>query len=277
MTARQPLRARDILAWVAETDRDAFTLNEIVERFGVPREIARGAVARMMAANQIHAIRRGRYLPLPLEHWHRPDAPLVTDRRLVAKELVAPDPYFLAYYTAMELHSMTQHPLTTVFVATTTQRRSVDVGSVHYRFVTLSQRRFAFGHGPMQIRRGKTVEVADLERTFLDATDRPDLCGGIEEVVRGLARRHEDLERERLLRYVVELDVTAVTKRLGFLLEIVGHGDVRLMRELEQRATRSGRRQLLVTAGGAEILERSRRWGLDINADADQLIRAAST
>jgi predicted transcriptional regulator of viral defense system len=123
---------------------------------------------------------------------------------------------------------------------------------------------------------GKTAEVADLERTFLDAVDRQDLCGGIEEVVRGFARRHDDLDRERLLRYVVEFDAPVVTKRLGFLLEIVGHGDTRLLRELERLAVRMKRYTLLAPGGGA-VVERSKRWELEINADPERLMDAVTT
>ena len=276
MAVHPPLRARDILGWIAEEDRDAFTLDDVVQRFDVPRQTARGAVARMMAANQIHPIRRGRYIPLPPNHWHRPDTPFVADWRVVARELVAPDPYFLAYYTAMELHHMIQHPLRTVFVATTAQRADVEKKEVAFRFVRIPPRRFEFGHGPTQIPPGKTVELADLERTFVDAVDRPDLCGGIEEVVRGFARRHLDLDRERLLRYALEFDAPVVVKRLGFLLEIVGHGDPRLSRELERLARRL-KWYAPLAPGDDPVVERNKRWELDINVDPERLMDAATT
>jgi predicted transcriptional regulator of viral defense system len=103
-----------------------------------------------------------------------------------------------------------------------------------------------------------------------------DLCGGIEEVVRGFARRHDDLDRERLPLFVVEFDAPVVTKRLGFLLEIVGHGDARLMRELERLATRLKHYTLLVPSGGA-VIERNKRWELEINADPERLMDAVTT
>jgi predicted transcriptional regulator of viral defense system len=201
---------------------------------------------------------------------------VVANWHLVAKHLAGPNPYFLAYYTAMDLHRMIQHPLATVIVATTERIADVDVGPVTIEFARLPRAKFRFGHEPRQVERGKTVQVADLERTFLDAVDRMDLCGGIEEVVRGFARRHDDLDRERLLRYVVELDQPVATKRLGFLLEIVGHGDPRLMRELEAHAPRLKTYTRLVP-GRDEVLERNKRWELDVNADPDQLIEAART
>jgi predicted transcriptional regulator of viral defense system len=273
---RPPLLIQDVLAWVADQDLDVFTLDDLVDQFHVPREIARQVGWRMAANNQAHRVKPGVYLPLGANYWKRPGTPLVANWHLVAKHLAAPSPYFLAYYTAMELNRMIQHPLATVIVATPERKGDVDVGPVAIRFVRLPQAQFRFGHQPMQLQPGKAVEVADLERTFLDAVDRTDLCGGIEEVVRGFARRHDELNRERLLRYVVELNKPVTTKRLGFLLEIVGHGDPRLIRDLEARATRLKTYTLLVP-GQDEVRERNKRWELDVNADPDRLIEAATT
>lgn len=273
---KHQLRIRDVLAWVAEEDLEAFTLDDLVERFGATRNAAHALGYRLVAGNYARRLKQGLYLPLPANHWKRPETPLVANWYLVAKHLAAPDPYFLAYYTAMDLHRMIQHPLTTVFVATTGRKTDVQVGPTSFRFVRLVEDKFALGHEPLQVERGKTVEAADLERTFLDAVDRPDLCGGIEEVTRGFARRHGDLERERLLRYVAELDQPVVTKRLGFLLEIVGHGDPRLLRELERRAGRLKTYAPLVPGGG-DIVERSKRWELDINVDPERLMDAVIT
>lgn len=275
-TPRPPLRITDVLAWVADEDLDAFTLDDVVERFGAPRKATHELGARLVKGNYAHRLKNGIYVPLPANHWKRPGTPVVVNWHLIAKHVAAPDPYFLAYYTAMELHRMIQHPLRTVFVATTGQKADVDADQVAFRFIRMAAARFAFGHEPMQVAQGKAAEVADLERTFLDAVDRLDLCGGIEEVVRGFARRHNDLDRERLLRYIVEFDAPVVTKRLGFLLEIVGHGDVRLLRELERLAPRLKHYTVLVLGGGA-VVERNKRWELEINADPERLMDAVTT
>jgi predicted transcriptional regulator of viral defense system len=276
MNTRRPAGIRDVLAWVADEDLDAFTLDELMDHFGMPRETAHQRTARLVRGNYVYRLKNGVFVPLPANHWNRPDTPVVANWHVIARHLAAPDPYFLAYYTAMEIHRMIQHPLRTVFVATTGQKGDVDKKEVVFRFVRLTPERFAFGHGPVQVPPGKRVEVADLERTFIDAVDRPDLCGGIEEVTRGFARRHDDLDRERLLRYVVEFDAPVATKRLGFLLEIVGHGDPRLLRELERLTPRLKWYAPLVPGEGAAV-ERNKRWELEINVDPERLMDAVTT
>jgi len=276
MGTRRPAGNLDILAWVADEDLDAFTLEDLTDRFGMPRATAYRRAARLVKANYVYRLKNGVYVPLPANHWHRPETPVVANWHVIARHLAAPDPYFLAYYTAMELHHMIQHPLRTVFIATTAQRADVEKKEVAFRFVRIPPRRFEFGHGPTQIPPGKTVELADLERTFVDAVDRPDLCGGIEEVVRGFARRHLDLDRERLLRYALEFDAPVVVKRLGFLLEIVGHGDPRLSRDLERFARRL-KWYAPLAPGDDPVVERNKRWELDINVDPERLMDAATT
>lgn len=276
MKRRQPVRTRDILAWIADKDLEAFTLEELMEQFGLERATAYARTNRLAKDNYVYRLKNGVYVPLAANHWQRRDIPVVANWHVIARHLAAPAPYFLAYYTAMELHRMIQHPLRTVFIATTEQKSDIDKDEVTFRFVRIPQRRFPFGHAPMTVPPGKHIEVADLERTFLDGVDRLDICGGIEEVVRGFARRHADLERERLLRYAIEFDAPVALKRLGFLLEIVGHGDARLLRELERLTPRLKWYAPLVP-GVSPMLERNKRWQLDINVDPERLMDAAAT
>lgn len=267
-------RAQDVLSWLADQGLEAFTVDDLVEGLGLARDTARDVARRMARANQILRLRKGLYLVLEANYWNRPGTPLVTNWHAVAAYLAAPGPYYLAYYTAMELHRMLQHPLLTVTVATTEQKPAVKIAPVRFRFVKLTLRKF-FGYEQRQLERGKAVNVADLERTFVDCADRLELCGGLEEVVRGFARRHDDLNPERLLRYMLQLDQPVTTKRLGFLLETVGHGDSKLMWELEEMAGRLRNYTPLVPGRPTAGADRSRRWELVINADRDRLLETA--
>src|SRR5207245_6196963 len=138
-----------------------------------------------------------------------------------AAQAVRDEPYYLAYYTAMELHWMLQHPVRTVFVAVTTHHREITFGPAHIRYVKLVPEKL-FGEENRRVD-GQVAKVAQLERAFLDCVDRPELCGGIEEVFRGFTRRQADLDPDRLLRFVYRLDKPVLTKRLGFLLEAAGY------------------------------------------------------
>lgn len=113
---------------------------------------------------------------------------------------------------------------------------------------------------------------------FIDCVDRPDLCGGIEEVVRGFLRRSRDLDPDRLLRDAHRSDRPVVMKRLGYLLELVGHPDRELIGELERAAGRLGRSVPLdETKPVREGDARDTRWELVLDVDPQGLLRGART
>jgi predicted transcriptional regulator of viral defense system len=241
---------------------------------GVTRRKAYDLAQRMTRANVARRLKKGLYALLPPTDWVDPNGYAV-NRYWTAANLMRDRPYFIAYYTAMDLHQMTQHPIRTVFVATTRQQKELTVGPVRFRFVTLTDARF-FGAETKKLE-GNPVEVANLERTFLDCVDRMGLCGGLEEVVRGFDRRNRDLDREKLLRYALQFDSPVIAKRLGLLLELVGHGDVRLIRELERLTPRLGHYAPL-----DPVVRAKRRSGIDagnwdVNADVEKLLQAMKT
>lgn len=206
-----------------------------------------------------------------------PGQSYVANRYGAAAALAGPDPYYLAFYTAMELHGLITHPLVTVFVAMTVQRPSVVVPPVRFRFVKLTPRRF-FGFEAHSVNRQAAVERSTLERTYMDCVDRFELCGGAEEVAAAFKRGADSLDEERLLRYVERLSEPSLTKRLGFMLETTGVGSNRLLRHLESVAGRLGRYIPLVPrAVIPDGSTRDRRWELIVNVPRETLRTAGDT
>jgi predicted transcriptional regulator of viral defense system len=260
---------------LADAGQEFFTVGDLRAVLGLTPPQARHLAFRLAKANLARRIKRGTYALLPPADWDDTEA-LGINWYLAAAAAAEPAPYFLAYYTAMEINQMIQHPLRTVFIAVLKQRPEKELGAVRFRFVTLEQRRF-FGFEERQVERGKAVKVADLERAFLDCVDRPELCGGLHEVFRGFARRHDELNRDRLLRYLIQLNRPALAKRVGFLLEAVGHPDPILLWELERIAGRIRHYLPLDPMMNTERAERNRRWELLINTDLDQMMRTTLT
>ena len=67
------------------------------------------------------------------------------------------------------------------------------------------------------------------------------------------------------------------TKRLGQLLELVGHGDRELLWDLENEAGRLRRYMPLDKTRPTEGARRDRRWELLVNADPRALLRGIRT
>ena len=263
------------LARLARQGKQFFTIQDLTEVLDVERAKAQQVAFRLAEEGFATRLKRGTYALTPAEAWGEPEA-LPTNWFEAAAALVAPSPYYLAYYTGMRLHRMTQHPLRTLFIAVTRPQRDVIVGPIHFQFVILAGHRF-FGYEDHVLEPGRTVKVADLERTFIDCVDRPDLCGGLEEVLRGFKRRQADLDPDRLLNYLKRLNEIALTKRVGFLLELAGYGEPRVLWELERIAGRAKRYVPLDTNRKDRTGPRNKRWELVINADIDQLLEVGKT
>jgi predicted transcriptional regulator of viral defense system len=269
------VRMRDAVPVLASKGLNFFTIDTLVETLGLDRPAAHQLAMRMVRANLARRIKRGLYALLPPEDWGDTEG-FAMPWYVTAANLAQPNQYYLAYYTAMEIHQMLQHPLRTVFIAVTTRRRGAKVGPVTFRFVTLDKRRF-FGAEDLPVEPWQPIRVATLERTFLDCVDRIDLCGGLEEVFRGFARRHGDLNPDRLLRFTYRLDKPVVTKRLGYLLEQVGHGDRELLDELRRAGGQLRHYVPLDPKGPDEGPNRDKRWEILVNADLKALRLGAQT
>lgn len=266
--------AVDAVTRLTDKGLNLFGIEDLERELQLSADKARGLAHRLHRTNKAFRIKRGLYALVPIEDWDRPGA-LPVNWYLAAAAAANPTPYFLTYYTGMEIHKMTQNPLRTVFIAVPRQRREIEVGHLRFRFVTVKPHHF-FGFEDLKVQETRAVKVADLERTFIDCVDRFDQCGGIEEVFRGFARRHQDLDPDRLIRYLNRIGQPTLTKRLGFLLEAVGHGDRELLWDMQRAAGRLKHYLPLDTRNPPEG-RRNREWELVINADINRLIKSTST
>lgn len=207
----------------------------------------------------------GRYLIVPLEAGLE-DIPMA-DRYVIAREVMGSVPYYVSHYSAMELHQMTTQPVNTVFVTVRRQRRSRMIAGVEYRFVYGGSRSF-WGWEEMWATPHEQVQVSDLEKTLLDGVARPDLCGGIGEVGRGLWLRRDYLAEDRLLEYAKRLNHRAGSRRLGFLLQTYDLGKPETVRTL-QAFGRGGYDPLDPTL--PDEGPHDAQWRLRINLDPEEL------
>jgi predicted transcriptional regulator of viral defense system len=173
-------------------------------------------LGRMVRKGWLVRLKRDKYLIVPLEGVL--EGIPMTDRNVIAREIMGSTPYYLSHYTAMELREMTTQPVNAVFVTVRKQRNDRSIAGTEYRFVYAGEHSF-WGWEETWATPYEKVRVSDLEKTILDAAARPDLCGGIAELGRGLWLRRDDLDEGRLVEYARRLDHMAAARRVGFLLK----------------------------------------------------------
>ena len=191
----------------------------------------------------------------------------MADRYVIVREVLGTLPHYISFYSAMALQQMTTQPVNRVDITVPKQRTRRIIAGTEYRFIYANQRAF-WGWEPHWVNDQEQVNVSDLEKTILDCAARPQLCGGIAELAKGIWLRRHDLNERRLIAYVARLVHKAAGKRIGFLLETYSLGKSDTISALQsfvnERYTRLD--PILPDEGNYQV-----RWRLRVNLDPDEL------
>lgn len=132
------------------------------------------------------------------------------------------DDAVLAYHTALEIHGRAYSVYRRFTYLSRRPSQPVRFRGFEFRCVVApkvlrDRDQESFGVTEIE-RQGLPVRVTDLERTFVDALDRPDLCGGREEVWRSL-ESIEYLKLDEVVKYVRLPGKPTTAARVGFFLQ----------------------------------------------------------
>lgn len=172
-------------------------------------------LGRLVKKGWLKRLSRGTYLVVPLAAG--PDRQWTESAFVIASHLVAPAA--IAYWSALHYWNMTEQLPHTVFVQTTNRKLPMNIMGMRFQFVTVLESRF-FG----VINRsqdGKLFQITNREKTLLDAAARPDLSGGVTQLIQALQESYREIDWLRLEDYLDAWGGGVVVKRLGYLLEIL--------------------------------------------------------
>ncbi len=208
-------KAASLLTTLAGQDKRLFDTQQAHEILGDSRSATHKLLHDLVQKGWLKSLSKGKYLIVPLGAG--PERQYTVHEFLVAHHL-APEGY-IAYWTALHHHGLTEQIPRTVWVATPKRRKTKNVSGVTYEFVTLRPYKI-FGQESVWIE-GETVPVADREKSLVDGLDHPEYCGGIAEVAKTLhaAWLEEEVRLKRLTDYAHRMRNRAIFKRLGYLVE----------------------------------------------------------
>lgn len=175
-------------------------------------------LSRWAAQGWLQRVKRGIYVPVPLESERADAAP--EDAWVIAEAAFAP--CYICGWSAAEHWGLTEQVFRTVLVSTTRRPRDREpkLGGIGFRLRTVNEKTF---FGLKTVWRGRArVKVSDPSRTIVDLMSDPSLGGGLRSSVDMLqsylaSKEHRDIGQ--LMAHTEALGVGAVFKRLGFLLE----------------------------------------------------------
>jgi predicted transcriptional regulator of viral defense system len=187
-----------------------FTLDEAVGATGDARKAVLKGVEYLRSRGYLETVRRGLYALDPGKSVGVDPDPLVIGAKVV-------DPYLLSYHSALELHGVAESAFfRRVAVATPKTFAPFGWRDYEFRAVAIDSDILAAGRSTIK-RSGTKLAVASPELTVIQCADRPELAGGISEVlasVRGLPY----LDWSPLLRLLELHDKTVLYRKVGYLV-----------------------------------------------------------
>lgn len=167
-------------------------------------------------SGQIKPIRRKLYAVIPPNQT--PDRVLV-DPYLVAGK--ATDDAIIGYHSALELLGVAYSSFGQLTYITQQKSKPFDFNGHWYQSVlapkALQKKQEANSYIDIVNRQGVNIRVTNAARTYVDALDRIELCGGWEEVVRSLSSLAV-LNIDQVIDYCLMLNNARLNAKVGYFL-----------------------------------------------------------
>jgi predicted transcriptional regulator of viral defense system len=264
-------QAAGLVTALHEKRRTIFSVRDVKEITGLAPKSARNFAATLVQRGIATRLKAGLFILVPFELGRERE--YAGNPYLVARELAAGRQYFLSHASAMDLHGMVTQPQLVVYVTTASAVRGRTILGTEFRFVRCKPEHL-FGTVDHWVDKTEKVVVSDLERTVIDGLKQPEYCGGFSEVAKGLWMRRRDVDIGRLVNYALRLDVGAVIRRLGFLLEVSRMGGPADLERLRARLTATY--HLLDPTLPPEG-RRIARWRIRVNVTPEEIETLRST
>jgi predicted transcriptional regulator of viral defense system len=227
---------RKRLSAVLRGSKGTIEVRETASILKTTDSVAAKMLARWAAKGWLSRVRRGIYVPVPLDSKTANIA--LEDPWLVAQRLYSP--CYVGGWSAAEYWDLSEQIFRTIVVMTTQRPRvrKVTIKGADFLLRTIPSKDL-FGLKPVW--RGQVkVNVSDPTRTILDMLSDPQLGGGIRTVVDMFMNYLNSKEKnlDSLIQYADKLGNGAVFKRLGFILEGVSPTDQKTLGECRERLTK---------------------------------------
>ena len=264
-------QAAHLVVMLYEQNKPIFRLKEVEKILRLSELSSRNFVRKLVNRGVVTRLKPGLFILVPFELGKKAD--YIGNPFVVAREIMSGKDYFLSHATAMEIHGGITQPQLIVYVTTLKSRRSITTMGIEFRFIH-NQKKYFFGIDDHWATKQEKVKVSDLERTIIDGLKQPEYCGGLTEVAKGLWMRHQDINVNRLISYAIKIDVGAVIRRLGFLLELYKIGTSEDWEILSSHLTETYVRLDSFLPSEGKFL---RKWRLQLNVSPEELLSVVRT
>lgn len=191
---------------------EVFTIEDIRSNTNMSKEGLKKLLFRLENQGWIERIEKGKYMRIPLEAER---GKYTLNQFVIGSMLV--EPYCISYWSALHHYGFTEQIPSTVFIQTTARKKhqNIEIFGINYKIIRLLPDKFFgikkewFGN--------EQVMITDKEKTIIDCLDKPQYCGGLIEVIKGINER--DFNPIVIADYASKINNTGVIRRLGYLCD----------------------------------------------------------
>jgi predicted transcriptional regulator of viral defense system len=264
-------QAAQLVTSLHEENKLVFRLEDVQRILSLEEPTTRSLVRKLVNRGVAARLKPGLFTLVPFELGRARE--YLGNPFIVARELAGGKDYFLSHGTAMSIHGMVTQPQLVVHVTALAPHRTLRIMGTEFRFISSARDGF-FGLEDHWVTKQEKVRISDPERTILDGLRLPEYCGSLTELAKGLWIKRPDLKADRLVDYALRMDVGAVIRRLGYLLELYDIGTPGDSDRLRKRLTDTyANLDPLMPAEGKYL----RRWRLRLNVSSDELLSTVRT
>lgn len=193
----------NLMLLLDEYEMDIFSLDDVKKLVPEQEEEINEIIENLVHKKVFSRIERGKYCRANFR-----------DEKAIGSFLI-PDGA-IAYWSALNLHGLTEQFSNTIFIQTTKFKKDKKVFGVAYQFVTIAERKRDGinneGYG------NHSYTITDVEKTIVDCFDLPQYSGGYAELIRAFSETK--LSSEKMIQYCKAVNNIAATKRMGFLAKL---------------------------------------------------------
>ncbi len=236
-----------------ENEIDIFSIEELLSYVEMNKTVIKEVLENLGSKQFLHRIERGKYC----RHNFRNE--YVISNYLVEDGVVA-------YWTALNLHGLTEQFPNTIFVQTTKQKKHKTIFGVRYQFVKIQPEKMmgiiTQGYGNHQFR------MTGVEKTIVDCFHLPQYSGGFSELLYALNKAK--ISSIKLTESAKAVNNIAVIKRLGFLIELLEKENMATF--IKFALSKVNKKYNLLAPQDANEGQFNARWRLRINVPEEEIL-----
>jgi len=255
-----------LLDKINEQNKKYFTIDEAYSLLShTTKDNVKRMLSNMTKRGLLMRIKEGHYYIIPFEQDAKTFMP---DWHLLSQYLVGDAEYYVGYFSALQIHSLTTQPnlKEQIIVNKQIKPSTLFVKEIPFQFIYHNEKHF-FGNKKTWIDSYNRVQCSDLEKTLIDCLFKPEYAGGIIEIAKAIYKIKDKIDYSKILQYAKRFDSQAVIKRLGFLLELLEVKNI-VIDELKKLRTNSF---VLLEPSYPKEGKTISRWAIQQNIDTESI------